>query len=202
VRATVFLLLAALPLAAQDEGAAARVREALDAGEHERALALAGEGLRAAPHDGVLQYLQAQARCGVARDLQRTEGYAAAVASLEPHVGSHALVAHAYARTALWAGEEERALRVLAAAVPDPKDRVDFELELLGHLRRYREVAKRARAVGWEDGAIWAEKRADLQDRLEARAHRGRVVAGVAAIVLLGLALVAWRTAPRRPAPA
>jgi len=202
VRTTVFLLLAALPLAAQDDGAAARVRGALDAGEHERALALAADGLRAAPHDGVLQYLQAQARCGMAQDLQRRDGYAAALAFLEPHAGTHALVTEAYARTALWAGEEERALGVLEAAVPEPADRVALELELLGHLRRYGEAAKRARAAGWEDGAVWAEKRAALQERLEARGRRGGLVAGVAAVVLLGLAGIVLRAAPRRAAVA
>ena len=196
MRTLACVLLAASVLAAQDDDAAARARAALDREDYDLALAEAAKGLEADPGSGVLAYLHADARCGRARSIQREKGFGAALAELEPHVGDHPLVTEAYARTALWAGEEERALRTLRAAVPEPRDRVALELELLSHLRRYGEAAERAREAGWEEGVVWASKRAALQERLAARARRGWMVAVAAAALLLGLAVLVFSLAP------
>lgn len=179
--------------------AAAQERELLE----ERfgdALRAADEALAAKPGDERLLEQRAKALRGLARDAQRRDGYGAALALLEREL-SHRILVQAYADVAVWAGEEERALRTLRSAGVPERMRLEAELMLLGQLGRFREAEARAREAGWTEWEAWERERAELRARLGERRRRAAWVAWVALAALLLGAAALFRLAPAR-APA
>ncbi|MFQ5843542.1 MAG: hypothetical protein ACE5JG_00985 [Planctomycetota bacterium] len=194
--AAALLLLAAAAGAAEDEAnAAARVRAELGPDQFDRALLLADAALRERPGSPVLRGLRAEAVRGIARELQRVEGYDAAVKYLEDHL-SHALLAEAYGATCAWAGREERGIRRLRRSVLPVAQRLRPELHLLALLGRYDEAAERAGAAGDGEWEAFARREAALRARLDGRARRGARVALAALAALLGAAALLFRLAP------
>jgi len=195
------LLLAAAALAGEDAAAAAaRVRTLLDAGRPVEALPAAEAALAAHPGDKLLSLLRAQATCGIAQELQRAEGYEAAIDWLEPRL-DHWVIAEAYANACLWGGEEERGLAGLAACAVPEDQRAGAEMRLLQYLYRYDEAAALARRVGWPEAEAWALEQAAPRARLHARARRALKVALVAGGLLALAAVALYRLAPpARPA--
>ena len=192
---TVVLVLALAALA--DEGA---VREALDSEDFETALARAETLLKKTPDHGPLRYMRAQAIAGIARDLQRTEGYAAALDYLEPRL-THPHLTDRFAETCLWAGQEERAIRALRASSVALRDRIRMELEMMRSLGRFEEASERARAVGWDEAAVIYGEDAAYRARLASRATRAVWVAVAAGVVILAAAAALFSLAPAAAPP-
>lgn len=198
--------LPALPALAEDADAEVRIRASLNGEEWAKALAQVDAALDHDPSSGVLLRMRAEAHRGVARDLQRTQGYPAAIAYLERHL-DHPVTAWAYARTCIWGGEERRGIDGLRESGLPPADTIPGEVELLSQLRRYDEVVQRASLLEAEypawahDWTQWAGKAAEQRERLEERARRAAWVTAVGGLVFVGGALlVAWLT--RRPTAA
>jgi hypothetical protein len=193
------LLLLCSAAAIADEGA---VREALDREDFETALARAESALREAPASGPLRYMHAQAVVGIARDLQRAEGYAPALDYLEPRL-THPHVTDRFAETCMWAGQEERAIRALRASPVALRDRIWMELQMMRSLGRFEEASRRARAVGWEEAAKMFGDVAAYRGRLAGRAARAMWVAVAACVAILvaaaALFILAPALAPRPP---
>ena len=191
------LFLAAAAWAQGDDAAAAHIREALDRGAHEVALARADVALKDRPADKLLLYLRTQVQQAIARTLQRTKGYAAALEYLEDDL-THRNIAVAYMELCVWAGEEERGLEKLEASGLPASDILWPRCRLLSHLRRYDEIVELAGALRdptWRD---WARKEADRQHRFADRASRARKTAVVATVVLLAACVALYRLAPAR----
>jgi hypothetical protein len=188
MRVPILLLLLAAAAAAQDP-----VRAALDEGRYADALALA----EAEPSVPLRQDQRAQAICGLARDVRRGDGYAAAIDFLEPRL-DHPRTVRAFADCCLWGGEEERGLRGIRAASVSAAARVEAEIGLLKRAFRYRDAAAVARAHGWKEGEEWARGEAELRERLAARARRAGWLAAAGAAGLLGV----WTLLRRLPRPA
>lgn len=171
-------------------------------GQAERAeLAAAAKALAAEPDSALQQRRWAKAVTAVARVIQRGEGYAAAIDFLEERL-AHPLTVEAYAEACLWGGQEGRGVaRLRAARDVAVEHRIGHEIELLGHLRRYGEAARRAREVGWEAGAVWAEERAAARDRLLGRGVRAWWVAAIGFVVMAAAGLALYFLAPRVDAP-
>jgi hypothetical protein len=196
------LLLAAAVRAQDPDRAQERVRALLDREEFPAALERAEAALRQhADHKGLL-YQRAQARRGIARDLQRAQGYAAAIDYLERDL-SHAVLAVAYAEACKWGGAELRGIDGLRRSTLPLELRLYPELDLLAQLRRYDEIASRAREAGDPEWERWALELAGLRRNLVERAGRGKLVAFAAGAALLMLALLlATKLAPQPPPPA
>ncbi len=190
------LLLLAGPAFAQD------VENLLDRERFEEARRIVEERLRNAPDNEVLKEQWAVAVRGQARDLQRADGYDAAIAFLEKNL-AHRLLAQAYGETCLWAGREEHGVKVLRRCGLPIADRIHPELRLLAQLRRYDEIVERAReaarTVKWAALKEWEEfgkEEAAARARLLAGATRGGKAALTALVVILLLSLALYRLAP------
>jgi hypothetical protein len=184
MRAIALLLLLAAPVVA-DDAAAARAE-----------LAEAEQALAAEPDNALAQRRWAKAARAVARVLQRTEGYQAAIEFLEARL-THPLTVEAYAEACLWGGQEERGVAHLRSSRGVAvRHRIGHELELLGYLRRYDEAARRAREVGWDEGARWAEERAARRARLLGRGVRAYWVAAIGFVVMAAAAVALYFLAP------
>ena len=200
------LPLLSLPALAEDHDGPDRIRAALNAEDWAAALALTGQALEDEPSAGLLRRLEAEAHRGTARDLQRSQGYGAALDYLETRL-NHPVLAWSYARTCLWGGEELRGIEHLRASGLPPGDTIPGELELLSQLRRYDEVVSRASLLesdypAWAgDWIQWAGGEAARRARLERRARRAAWVAAVGGLAFLAGALALFRLT-RRPAPA
>ncbi|MHC4973388.1 MAG: hypothetical protein ACYTG3_13755 [Planctomycetota bacterium] len=197
--APLLLLLLAASAAFADEAA---VREALDKEDFGTALARAEKALEESTADsnGVLRYMRAQAVAGLARDLQRAEGYAAALDYLEPRL-DHPHLTDRFAATCMWAGEEERAIRALRASPVALRDRIRAELEMMRSLGRFEEASRRARAVGWNEAAEYYAEVADHRARLTGRARRAVWVALVGGLLILAAAGALFILAPAESPP-
>jgi hypothetical protein len=196
MRSLLLLLLGAAAVLADE----AAVRAALDREDFAAALAGAEAALKEKPADGPLRYMRAQAIAGVARDLQREKGYAAALDYLEPRL-NHPHLIDRFAAICMWAGQEERAIRVVRAAPVDVKDRIVAELEMMRSLGRFEEASRRARAVGWKDAATYYAEIASRRARLAGRATRAAWVAAVSGILILAAAGALFILAPASPPP-
>lgn len=192
--AVVFLL--ALCCRAEDWD---EISAAVNGERFEHALRLADAARETGKKDGKLAWLRAKAVVGVARDLQRANGYPAALDYLELHL-DHELSAYWYGQTCGWAGAELRGIQALRSSVLDPALRLNPELSLLGLLRRYEEIIDRAQEVGGEEAASWGEwasKEAALRDRLAGRARRAWTIL-VGALLVFGAAVGAlFRLSPK-----
>lgn len=198
LRGLVVLLLAAAGALADE----AAVRAALDREDFAAALEQAEAALRATPKSGLLRYMRAQAIAGLARDLQRREGYAAALDYLEPRL-DHAHLTDRFAEICMWSGEEERGIRALRGSPVALRDRIRAELELMRSLGRFEDAAQRAAAVGWDDAAKYYAEVARHRTRLRGRARRAVWVALVGALGILAAAAALFMLAPAAPpAPA
>jgi hypothetical protein len=195
-------LLLLLPAAALADEAA--VREALEREDFGVALTRAEAALKevsAEDSKGPLRYMRAQAVAGLARDLQRSEGYAAALDYLEPRL-DHPHLTDRFAEICLWAGQEERAIRVLRASPVALRDRIRAELEMMRSLGRFEEASRRARAVGWEEAAKYYGEVASHRARLTGRVQRAVWVAVVGGLLILAAAGALFILAPAaRPPP-
>lgn len=136
-------------------------------------------------------------RLAAAQQLQRREGYQAALAFLEADL-SDPVLATQYMYTAIWAGEEERALERLRSVGAAP----DLELPLLWHLGRFRAGAERARETDSEEWVVWFEEQAARRERIADRTRLAAWVAAIGAAAIAGLALLLFRLAPGRAARA
>ncbi len=183
------LLLLAGPAFAQD------VENLLDRERFEEARRIVEERLRNAPDNEVLKEQWAVAVRGQARDLQRADGYDAAIAFLEKNL-AHRLLAQAYGETCLWAGREEHGVKVLRRCGLPIADRIHPELRLLAQLRRYDEIVKRAREAARTDWEEFGKEEAALRARLLGGITRGFRAALTALVVILLLSLALYRFAP------
>jgi hypothetical protein len=144
--------------------------------------------------------MRAQAIAGLARDLQRAQGYAAALDYLEPRL-NHPHLTDRFGDICMWAGQEERAIRALRASPVALRDRIRAELEMMRSLGRFEEASRRARAVGWEDAATYYGKTASRRARLAGRATRAVWVAAVGGFLILAAAGALFILAPAVPPP-
>jgi tetratricopeptide (TPR) repeat protein len=134
---------------------------------------------------------------GVARDLQRAEGYAGALAFLEPRLTSRPIIDH-YVEVCIWAGEEDRGLARLRELPPE-MDRSSHYAEFQLHWARldFEALAERAREVEWQEWVVWAQKQQAIRDRFEERTVRGWWVA-LGAVLAMGAGCFAlYRLSPR-----
>ena len=194
------LLLLAAAAAFADEAA---VREALEREDFGVALTRAEAALKEVSREeakGPLRYMRAQAVAGLARDLQRAEGYAAALDYLEPRL-DHPHLTDRFAATCMWAGQEERAIRALRASPVALRDRIRAELEMMRSLGRFEAASQRARAVGWNEAAKYYAEVADHRARLKGRARRAVWVALVGGLLILAAAGALFILAPALPPP-
>lgn len=196
VRGLLLLLLLAAAAAADE----AAIRAALDREDFATALREAEAALQADPDHGLLRYMRAQAVAGIARDLQRAEGYAAALDYLEPRL-DHAHLTDRFAEICMWAGEEERAIRALRVSPVALQDRIRAELEMMRSLGRFEEAARRAAAVGWDEAASYYGEVARHRARLRGRARRAVWVALVGGLAILAAAAALFILAPEAPRP-
>ena len=134
---------------------------------------------------------------GFARELQRADGYAAALRFLERHLESRALVDH-YVEVCIWGGEEQRGLDQVGrlSGAMQPFSRF-AELQLHWVLLDFDSMARIARDEGWSDWAEYAEKQGALRRRFAERAARGWWVALWAALAMGGVCLVLRKLAPQ-----
>ena len=126
---------------------------------------------------------------GVARDVQRVRGYAAALEFLEQHLDSRSIIAD-YVETCIWAGDEERGLRTIAALPQPLRDRCahsEFQL----HYKRldFAALERRAREVKWQSWIDFASKERKLRERFDDRRTRAIWVAVIGSLVI---ALGGW----------
>ncbi len=196
VRGLLFLLLA-VAAAAADEAA---IRAALDREDFATALREAEAALQATPDHGLLRYMRAQAIAGLARDLQRAEGYAAALDYLEPQL-DHAYLTDRFAEICMWAGQEQRAIRALRASPVPLRDRIRAELEMMRSLGRFEDASHRAAAVGWDEAARYYDEVARHRARLTGRARRAVWVTVVGGLAILAAAGALFILAPAAPPP-
>lgn len=196
LRGLLVLLVASTAVVADE----AAVRAALDREDFATALQQAEAALQADPEHGLLRYMRAQAIAGLARDLQRTEGYLAALDYLEPRL-DHAHLTDRFAEICMWAGEEERAIRALRASPVALPDRIRSELEMMRSLGRFEDAARRAAAVGWDEAAKYYDEVARHRARLTGRARRAVWVALVGGLLILLAAGAVFIFAPAAPRP-
>lgn len=193
------LLLLAGPVLAQD------VEHLLERERFEEARRIVEKRLLDDPQNRVLKEQWAVALRGQARDLQRVDGYGAAIALLEENL-AHRLLAEVYGETCLWAGREEEGVLVLRRCGLPLADRIVPELQLLGHLRRYDELVARAveasrtvprdevaKCLAWEQ---YGREESAMRKRLLSGATRGRNAAVIALLSILLAAAVIHRLAP------
>ena len=139
---------------------------------------------------------------GMARDLQRAEGYDAALRFLEERLESRAII-DCYTETCIWAGEEPRGLdrvRRLDPALAHAGSYAEFQL--LWARLDFAAIERRAREVDWPEWEQWAREQQAKRDRFASRAARAWWVALGAAALLAGGCAILFRLAGRRPAAA
>ena len=193
------LLLLAGPVFAQD------VEDLLERERFQEARRVAEQRLRDDPDNKVLKEQWAVALRGHARDLQRAEGYDAAIAFLEKNL-AHRVLAWAYGETCLWAGREAEGVQVLRGCGLPVAERIVPELQLLWRLRRYDELIARAReasrtvpedeaakCLAWEK---FGREESAMRKRLLSGATRGRNAAIIALLSILLAAAAIHRLAP------
>ena len=166
------------------------VRKIKDLIQEERyadALAGATQALLAKPNSVVLLDQRALAIRGIARDLQRAEGYTAAVRYLEQNL-THWKLAEAFGETCLWSGREEHGLATLRACNLTLMARIVPELTLLARLHRYDEVIARAneakQSMDWkalDRWVVYGKREAELRANLNGQKERARAVASIRA---------------------
>ncbi len=190
------LLLLAGPLFAQD------VEDLLERERFQEARRVVEKRLRDDPNNKVLKEQWAVAVRGQARDLQRADGYDAAIAFLEKNL-AHKVLAWAYGETCLWAGREAEGVKVLRGCGLPLAERIVPELQLLWRLRRYDELIARAQAasktVPGNEVAAWEKFGRDesaMRKRLLSGATRGRNAAIIALLSILLAAAAIHRFAP------
>lgn len=133
---------------------------------------------------------------GHARDLQRADGYAAALRFLEPRLESAAIIDH-YVEVCIWGGEEERGLEQVGRLSGAMQQFSRFpELQLHWVRLDFDAMARVAREEGWDDWAAYAEKQGALRRRFAERAERGWWVALWAALAMGGGCLLLRKLAP------
>ena len=140
---------------------------------------------------------------GVARDLQRADGYEVALRYLEERLESRAIIDH-YAETCIWAGELDRGFaRIARLTGPLAKSGRFAEMQLHWERLDFATMEERARAWGWDDWADYAREQKERRERFADRAARGWWVAAIAALLMGGMCF--WigrlRPIPERAAP-
>lgn len=130
------------------------------------------------------------------REAQRTRGYLAAIALLQPRIADwHD--ADAFARLCAWAGEEERGLQALRGAPIPQAQRSWSRADLLLLLGRFPEAIAEGRTAGkGQDWIDWAEGQSAIRARLQGRGSRAILVAAGAAAGVLALGAALFRLAP------
>lgn len=169
-----------------------RAQELIENEQFADALALveSGEGDR-------FRDLRNRAIRGVSRDLQRAEGYGAAIDYLEPRLETRFLVDH-YVEACLWGGQEDRALRTIVALPKEFRERcaaAEFQI----YLARldFATLEKRASEVNWVEWVDYAREQRLLREGFVAHTSRAWVVFWVALGLMTGAVTLAWRAARR-----
>jgi len=130
------------------------------------------------------------------REVQRAEGYGAALRMLEKRLDDWQ-AADTYARLCAWGGEEERGLEVLQHCSLPENVRVWARSDLLFAMGRFREAADAGRLAGKDPAWVeWAAEQAALRERLAARGRRALRISGAALVLLLAGVVALWRRAP------
>ncbi|MHC4959537.1 MAG: hypothetical protein ACYTGN_14315 [Planctomycetota bacterium] len=168
------------------------------AGRLERARDLATAHVGRLPADKALRGLRDAIGVALeARDLQRTQGYDAAIARLGNNL-DHWLLAEAFAEACRWGGREEHGVQRLRASGLSLEQRIRPELDLLHAMLRFQEMEWRASAAKAElaqRGVQWAQldewirvARDELEKRvaLRGRGTRAGWLALGGAVVMLG----------------
>ena len=135
---------------------------------------------------------------GVARDLQREGGYAPALDFYERHLDTRLIVGD-YRETCIWAGEEQRGLRTIAA-LPQPfRDRcAESEFHLHWVLLDFAAMERRAREVKWPAWIEFAVEQRALRERFAERRNRAWWIAIGGAIALVAGAWLGTQWIVRR----
>ncbi|MGQ0613039.1 MAG: hypothetical protein ACT4PV_04785 [Planctomycetaceae bacterium] len=130
------------------------------------------------------------------REVQRGEGYGAALRMLEEHLDDWR-AADTYARLCAWGGEEERGIDVLERCALPENVRRWARSDLFLAMGRFQEAADEGRRAGKDSAWVeWARQQAALRERLRARGVRAIRVSAAALLLLLAGAVTLWRRAP------
>jgi hypothetical protein len=180
------------------------------AGRLERARDMAATYVQRLPADKGLAALHAAVVTAIeARDLQRAQGYGAAIDYLDARL-DHWLLAEAFAETCRWGGREARGVERLRSSGLALEERIRPELDLLHAQLRHKELESRAREAKAElakKGIDWplldewiriAGEEAALRAGLRGRGTRAGWLALGGAVAMLGAWALLMRAAKRR----
>jgi hypothetical protein len=191
----------ALPAAGEDP-VYEQIVELLENGKFEAATEQIALLEQAQPKHAELSALRQQAAVGVARNLQRQDGYGAALDYLESRLEGRTIV-QAYSETSVWAGAEQRGLETMRRLPKALRHQcAREELNLYWALHDFVGMEQRAREVEWPEWIEFARNQGALRERFDGRTRRAWWVAGVGAALLAGGCLLLDRMARRRAAAA
>lgn len=133
---------------------------------------------------------------GVARETQRADGHTAAVRYFEDFLENRELVDQ-YVEICIWAGEEDRALASIRA-LPEPlrTECAVAEFQIYWARLDFQKLESRAREVGLDSWAEFAQKEQALRAGFSKHATRAWWVVLIALSVIAGIWFLLFRRIP------